>query len=70
MGTRKRISFITSEIVSSPDKAKQALLKEARELESRGHQIDRPKVRRNAASWFVSNPKGYDANLTLGEGTL
>ena len=67
---RKRINFIVSEIVSSPDKAKQALLKEARELELKGHQINRPTVRRNAASWFVSNPKGYDAHLTTGEGTL
>ena len=67
---RNRIKIIVSEMVSSPNKQKQALLSEARSLELNGHKIDRPKVGRNATSWFVSQPKGYDAHLTLGEGTL
>ena len=67
---RKRIKFIVSEIVASPDASKQALLREARELELRGHKVDRPIVRRSANSWYVSNPKGYDAHLTVGGNTL
>jgi hypothetical protein len=67
---RKRIKFIVSEIVASPDQSKQAKLREAREFELKGHKVLRPTVRRPELETYISNPKGYDAYLTVGEGTL
>lgn len=67
---RKRIKIIKSELVASPNKEKQQVLKAAHQMELNGHVLTRPSKLRNAATWFVSGVKGYDAHLTVGEGTL
>jgi hypothetical protein len=67
---RARIRIIRSEMVSSPDLDRQELLAEAHRLEQQGHVFKRPELRRKASEIFIASPKGYDAHLTVGEGTL
>jgi len=57
-------------MVSSPDPDRQVLLAETHRLEQQGHVLRRPELRRKASEIFIASPKGYDANLTVGEGTL
>jgi hypothetical protein len=70
MRTRIKTKIIRSEMVSSPDPDRQVLLAETHRLEQQGHVLRRPELRRKASEIFIASPKGYDANLTVGEGTL
>lgn len=67
---RKRIIRIKSELVSSPDVKVQRQLRQVHELEQQGHTFDLPVKTRPKNAWYVSNQRGYDAHLTVGEGTL